>query len=770
MGDFAALYPPPSGEDVELACYGVQSRRQRDGDAALADAKPLWFTGRSTPESCEPLFAALIAKGDLSVVDRRARFRLATEAGNVRLAQAIAVDLPPNDRITVKEFAQAEASPGALLARGEFRWKAQGGSDLALYALERAARTDAAGVRAAWERQRSRLSDADRFYGNARIAFHAARQQNPLAAEWFREAGNAALSDAQRAWRVRAALRAGAWPDVLAGIDAMPPPEQEESTWRYWKARALAALDRAAEAAPIFAGLAGEVSFYGMLSAEAIGQRQEIASTPLEPDARALAAFGATPGVRRAVKLAQLDMRPESQREWLYVVRGLPDEALLLAADYARGEGLYDRAINTAERTAARHDFGLRYLTPFRREFTAAAQENAVDVSLLFGIARQESRFAPDIVSSAGAVGLMQLMPPTAQWVAKQLNRPDYRPSQISDTRLNTQFGAYYFKYWLEKLDRMQALAAAAYNAGPGRAQAWRAATPLEGAVWVETIPFNETRDYVKKVLANAMVYARSLDLAYVPLRTRLGTVQPRGTERLPRLPARVILRNDRAAGSRPGGAGFVGRHVVERLVADGHEVVVPTRRRDRARRLLVLPTVNVAAADVSVPAHLLPLVQDASAVINLVGILNETNGQTFQRAHVELVRNVIDACREAGVPRLVQMSALNADPAGPSRYLRSKGEGEAAVIASGLEWTIVQPSVIFGPEDAFLNLFARILRFAPVMALARAEARFQPVYVRDVAECIVGALGLPATTVGRFLCAARRSTHCASSCATWAT
>ena len=123
----------------------------------------------------------------------------------------------------------------------------------------------------------------------------------------------------------------------------------------------------------------------------------------------------------------------------------------------------------------------------------------------------------------------MQLMPPTAKWVAKQLNRADYRPSQISDAGVNTQFGAYYFKYWLEKLDRMQALAAAAYNAGPGRAQAWRAAAPLEGAVWVETIPFNETRDYVKKVLANAMIYSRSLDQAYVPLKTRLGIVQPRG-------------------------------------------------------------------------------------------------------------------------------------------------------------------------------------------------------------------------------------------------
>jgi soluble lytic murein transglycosylase len=233
--------------------------------------------------------------------------------------------------------------------------------------------------------------------------------------------------------------------------------------------------------------------------------------------------------VRRAVKLAQLDMRPESQREWLYVVRGLPDEALLVAAEYARREGLYDRAINTAERTSTRHDFGLRYLMPFGPQFATAAQEHAVDAALLFGIARQESRFVADIVSSAGAVGLMQLMPPTAQWVAKQLKRSDFRPSQISDVAINTEFGAYYFRYWYDRLERLPALAAAAYNAGPGRAQAWRVGAPLEGAVWVETIPFNETRDYVKKVLANAMIYARALDQTFVPLTARLGTVPPRG-------------------------------------------------------------------------------------------------------------------------------------------------------------------------------------------------------------------------------------------------
>jgi soluble lytic murein transglycosylase len=169
-------------------------------------------------------------------------------------------------------------------------------------------------------------------------------------------------------------------------------------------------------------------------------------------------------------------------------------------------------------------------MTPFREQFAAAARDHGVDAALLFGIARQESRFAPDIVSSAGAVGLMQLMPPTARWVAKQLNRADYRPSQISDVGINTQFGAFYFRYWFDRLDRVPALAAAAYNAGPGRAQAWRGGTALEGAVWVENIPFNETREYVKKVLANTMLYAHLLNQAYVPLTLRLGTVSPRGS------------------------------------------------------------------------------------------------------------------------------------------------------------------------------------------------------------------------------------------------
>lgn len=528
---FAVDYQPSANDDVELNCYAVLYRWQRDGEDAVAGAKPFWFTGQATPEACEPAFAALIRRGDLTLDDRKLRFRLANEAGSLRLAQSLGSSLPGKDRIGEREYNEASGDPLRALDRGSFAFATGGGRELALVALERAARTDAGAARAPWVKVRDRLPDADRRYGNARLAYHAARQLNPSANDWFREAGVVALSSDAQAWRVRAALRAVAWDDVLVAIDAMPDAQRQESAWRYWRARALQAKGRKEEAAALIATLATEPHFYGVLAIEAQGRRFATpASLPVKPSAEAVAVFAARADVKRAVKLAELDMRPESQREWSYIARGLPDDdALLLAADYARSVGLYDRAINTADRTQARHDYALRYLAPFRPQFETAARTHDVDVALLYGIARQESRFAPDIVSSAGAVGLMQLMPGTARWVAKQLARNDYRPALISDTDLNTQFGAYYFKYWLDRLDRMPALAAAAYNAGPGRAQAWRPPVPLEGAIWVETIPFNETRDYVKKVLANAVIYSDAFNARQPSLTERLGTVAPRG-------------------------------------------------------------------------------------------------------------------------------------------------------------------------------------------------------------------------------------------------
>ena len=285
-----------------------------------------------------------------------------------------------------------------------------------------------------WVKWRDRLPEADRQYGNARLAYHAARQLNPSANDWFREVGDAPLSPEAQAWRVRAALRALAWNDVLAAIDAMSESQRQESRVALL-ARARAGRPRPAEES----------------SGDARTRwRPRPISTACSPPKRwasasradERAAFGIVAGAlrrsprgprcERVVKLAELDMRPESQREWLYIVRGLPDDdALLLAADYARRVGLYDRAINTADRTtsAPRLCAALPGAVPHASS-RPRRRAHDVDVALLYGIARQESRFAPDIVSSAGAVGLMQLMPGTARWVAKQLARNDFRPAR----------------------------------------------------------------------------------------------------------------------------------------------------------------------------------------------------------------------------------------------------------------------------------------------------------------------------------------------------
>ena len=201
------------------------------------------------------------------------------------------------------------------------------------------------------------------------------------------------------------------------------------------------------------------------------------------------------------------------------------------------------------------------------------------------------------------------------------------------------------------------------------------------------------------------------------------------------------------------GGTGFIGGHLVAQLAASERRVIVPTRYPSRARKFSVLPTVEVVAADIHDSGVLAKLVAQADAVINLVGVLHSGRGKSgarygpaFAAAHVELPKKIVAACMAQGVRRLLHMSALGASPQGSSMYLRSKADGEAAVLGAGLDTTVFRPSVVFGPDDAFLNLFAKLQSVFPLMPLGGAEARFQPVYVGDVVAAFMHALEHPAT------------------------
>jgi soluble lytic murein transglycosylase len=248
------------------------------------------------------------------------------------------------------------------------------------------------------------------------------------------------------------------------------------------------------------------------------------AATPTREE---LAEVTALTGMQRALALYRLGLRTEAAAEWLWTVRKMNDRALLAAAELARDNGIWDRAINTADRTVAEHDFTLRYLMPYGNVLSKQAHVRKLDEPLVFGLVRQESRFIADAKSSAGASGLMQLMPSTARRIAKKIGMKGFSLSRLGRPDVNAALGAYYLRHVLDGFGGSPVLAAAAYNAGPSRARRWCDAKPLEGAIYVETIPFAETRQYVKKVMANAVYYAAVTGGGdQRSLKSRLGTIE----------------------------------------------------------------------------------------------------------------------------------------------------------------------------------------------------------------------------------------------------
>jgi soluble lytic murein transglycosylase len=250
-------------------------------------------------------------------------------------------------------------------------------------------------------------------------------------------------------------------------------------------------------------------------------------STPLntykvtEPEVSEIAN---TPAFQRAEALLRMDFRWEAKTEWAQATKGFDDKQLLAAAEYAARKNWYDLAIITADKTTEMHDYTLRYPAPYRNLMKPAAKDQAIDEAWVYGITRQESRFVYSAKSNVGACGLMQLMPATARWCAKRTGM-DYNSNMIHELDTNITLGTYYLRYTLDIFNGQEVMATAAYNAGPNRAKKWQAATPLEGAIYAETIPFSETRSYVQKVMANAHLYAYQLGLKSISLKQRLGVI-----------------------------------------------------------------------------------------------------------------------------------------------------------------------------------------------------------------------------------------------------
>jgi peptidoglycan lytic transglycosylase len=529
---FRAEHPLLAGDDSEIACYALQARWQQRDESALAEVRAHWYAPRDLPEGCVPLAEALITGGQFTSRHVWERIRILLEAGVVSAAWSTAGHLPASEALDRGHLFAAAAGPQRYLddRKKEKDWSRRPVREVAMFALHRLAKTDPLAVAGYWDKKlRAKFSAGEQGYVWGQLALHAARRNLPEALDWYLEAADAPLAEEQLAWRMRASLRQGNWSEVKVTAEKMSPLQRHEPAWIYWQGRAALALGNAEEARTLFERIAGEYHFYARLAAEELGLAFNIPPKGHTPTPEEVAAIAREPGFQRALALYRLDQRGDSAREWIWSIRGMDDMQLLAAAELARQNEMFDRAINTADKTLALHDFSVRYLAPYRAALGDNARAQQLEEAWVLGLVRQESRFIAEVTSSAGAAGLMQLMPATAKWVARRMGMQDYSWARVTDTQVNAALGTYYLRHVLDDLDGNPVLAAAAYNAGPGRARRWRDTRPLEGAIYAETIPFNETRDYVKKVMNNTMYYAAILGGQVRSLKARLGTIAPRG-------------------------------------------------------------------------------------------------------------------------------------------------------------------------------------------------------------------------------------------------
>ena len=524
----------PGSASAGLRCrYARALLAAGDEDGAFAEAQALWMSGKSRPKACDPVFAVWLESSRFSPELAWERIELAMARGNVRLVRYLERFLDPADRRLAGAWREVHGSPqrvGAIELEGEpLRVEA-----VRVHGLERFARRDpaaAAGMLARVE-ERFRLGAVARAAAERAIGLAFAYRHDPRAVEWLGRIDPAYADVRLLGWRVSAAALHGRWDEVAEGVALMPEEERARERWRYWRARALEAAGRVEEARAGFESLAGERDYYGFLAADRLETGYRFNHRPLAVAADTVERVAAMPAVRRALELLALGRRVEARREWRALTRGLGGEELKAASWIARCRDWHARAILTIARTTELDDLDLRFPLAFRRAVESPSVRRSLPPAAVYAVIRQESAFMSDARSSAGALGLMQIMPRTGREIARAMGRRLRNRNELLVPRLNVEMGTHYLRSLLREVDGHIVLATASYNAGPHRVRRWLPAQgEVEAAVWIDSIPFTETRRYVRRVLAYHAIYEH-----------RLGQRPTRLSERMPPVPSRAAL------------------------------------------------------------------------------------------------------------------------------------------------------------------------------------------------------------------------------------
>ena len=517
--NFDVIYPQfVLDDDTQLKCYALLSKLQQGANVA-DQARSLLTSAKVYGEGCYPLLNSLVRRGQFTRSDMWNQMRWAAESRSGTAAAQLAILMNQPALAAVLE------SPVKVLSKR--LGSSADAHEVALIALGRLAMSDTDQAVTILQKIQSGLSRSERAVAWAQIALPAAQQlQADALSYWIKAGEDVPLSLDAYQWRVRSALRSLDWARVKQGIEAMPPALRSEPVWVYWLGRAYANEGQREAARNLFQSIAGETQFYGQLAMEELGQKIVIpAATSVK--SVDLTPLSANAGFQRAIQFYGLGMRFEAAREWNWELRKMNDSQLLAAAEFARQNELLDRMLSTSDKTKAAFNFSQRFPAPYRSVMVQATRSMGLDMAWVYGLIRQESRFVLIARSAVGASGLMQVMPGTAKYVAGKLKLADFDLSRVNEIETNISLGTGYLSIVLSDFSGSQPLATAGYNAGPSRSRSWRASLPqaVEGAIFAETIPFSETRVYVKNVMSNATYYAALFDNVPQSLKARLGVI-----------------------------------------------------------------------------------------------------------------------------------------------------------------------------------------------------------------------------------------------------
>lgn len=488
---------------------------------AFKDVEALWLYGKSRPDSCDPVFKAWKEAGKLTQDLIWQRISLAMSNNKTRLARYLSKGLPAKEKKWVDLWFYTHKYPERVLNDPKLRREHPYRDDILIHAVQRLARRDAEAAMSLWNRIKDKYP-LDPFYqhlAERRLALSLIRSEKPEAYALLKRLAPCDHDTRLQVARLKSALLQQDWPQLLTWLNELPEEMQEEEGWRYWRARALGETGETEKANDIYWVLASERSYYGFLAADKMNAPYKLTDKEAPVDEKLYFIFKTHPAVQRAKELLALERIKDARREWRHVTGKLSTTGLIAAAKLAESWGWHDQAIFTLARTGYWDDMKLRFPLEHEEFVEKSASNNRLQDAWVWAIMRQESAFMEDAHSSAGAKGLMQLMPATGRAMSRY-KRPD-----LMDPETNIELGSRYLRKVLGDFDRHRVLATAAYNAGPHRVKRWLPEDMLPADIWIELIPFKETRTYVRRVLTYQVIYEKRLGKSPERLSTHLTPV-----------------------------------------------------------------------------------------------------------------------------------------------------------------------------------------------------------------------------------------------------